>query len=59
MVNLTSESLAQGQPKVIQASHRNQPVPAQGAALPAAPCRVRKLGGYIIHQERKRNDKPT
>ena len=37
MIDLTSGSLAQGQPQVIQASLRNKPLTLRGTALPTAP----------------------
>ena len=59
MINLTSGSLAQGQPYVIQANLRNKLLTPRGVALPAAPCRVRKMDRSTIHQERKRNSGPA
>ena len=37
MINMTSGSLAQGQPFVIQADHRNKPLTLRGTALPTVP----------------------
>ena len=59
MINLTSGSLAQGQPQVIQASLRNKPLTLRGATLLTTPRRVRKPGRSTIHQERKRNNEPA
>ena len=59
MINLTSGSLALGQPQVIQASLRNKPLTLRGATLPTAPRRMRKLDRSTIHQERKRNNEPA
>ncbi len=59
MINLTSGSLALGQPQVIQASLRNKPLILRGATLPTAPRRMRKLDRSTIHQERKRNNEPA
>ena len=59
MINLTSGSLAQGQPQVIQANLRNKPLTLRGMASNIAPRRVRKLDRSTIHQERKRNNEPA